>query len=87
MNGNSYLVINLAGADGTDESFAYAGNLSLGVNILHADEDGVFVKFPDTDLTGKVAMPTKDHETNIGWRATECFAFADYTEKFHFKGD
>lgn len=86
-DGNVYLIIKVTGADGSDESFAGGGELSVGLNILTAGQNGVFVEFPETDLAGMAGTPTKDHETSGGWMATQCRAYADYTSKFHFKGD
>lgn len=81
--GNVYLFMNVAGADG-DESFSGSG-VSIGINQFTADTDGVFVKFPDNDLSAGITTPTKDHETFNGWKATYCSAFADYTGMFKFK--
>ena len=82
---NLYLVIKVTGADGSDESFSGGGTLSPGVNVLTADTDGVFIEFDESDLSRDIPTPTADHETSGGWRATFCTAFADYSEKFHFK--
>jgi len=81
------LVLRAAGADGTDDSFAAAGPLSVGINVLTADRDGVFAEFDFRDLTEGIPAPTRDHTTSGGWRATFCSAFADYTKMFHFKGE
>ena len=86
-DGNVYLVIKATGADGSDESFAGGGDLAVGMNVLTADQDGVFIEFPETDLAGVAGTPTKDHETSGGWKATACQAFADYTSKFQFKDE
>lgn len=86
-DGNVYLVMQISGADGTDESFAGGGPLSPGLNILTSGPDGVFAEIPMDGLTEGIRTPTKDHTTSGGWRSTFCAAFADYTEKFHFKGD
>lgn len=80
-----FLVIKVAGADDSDESFAGGGGLALGVNVLRADADGVFIEFPDNGFTGAAPWPTRDHETRVGWKATSCQAFANYTTLFHFK--
>jgi|GEM_PF-3967782 len=83
--GNIYLVIKVNGADGSDDFFAAADQLSPGVNVLTADADGVFIEFDESDLTGDIPTPTTDHTTSGGWRATFCTAFADYSKIFHFK--
>ena len=83
-DGNVYLFMNVAGADGSDESFSGSG-VSIGMNQFLADADGVFVEFPDNGIGAGIAAPTKDHETYGGWKATYCSAFADYTSLFHFK--
>lgn len=85
--GNVYMTIKVTGADGSDESFTGGGSLSVGMNVLTADQDGVFIEFTDTDLANVAGTPTKDHETSGGWRATVCQAFADYTSKFQFKDE
>ena len=82
--GNVYLLMNVTGADGSDESFSGSG-VSVGMNLFTADTDGVFVEFPDNDIGAGVAAPTTDHETYGGWQATQCSAFADYTSLFYFK--
>lgn len=85
-DGNVYLFMKIAGADGGDESFSGSG-VSIGMNQFTADADGVFVEFPDNDIGAGIATPTKDHETYGGWKATQCSAFADYTSLFHFKSE
>ena len=84
-DGEVYLVLQVSGADGSDESFAGGGLLSPGLNVLTADREGVFAEFDTDDLTGEVSTPTRDHVTSGGWRATRCAAYADYTQKFHFR--
>lgn len=86
-DGNVYLAIKIAGADGSDSSFACGDRLSVGMNILMADQDGVFIEFTDIDLAGAAETPVKDRETFGGWKATACRAFADYRSKFHFKDE
>lgn len=84
-DGNVLLVIRVMGADGDDASFAGGGELGIGVNVLKADADGVFIEFSATGFEGVALTPTRDHETRAGWKATLCQAFADYTTLFHFK--
>lgn len=84
-DGNVLLVIRVAGADGSDESFAGGGDLGIGVNVFKADENGVFIEFSATGFGDVALTPTRDHETRAGWKATLCQAFADYTTLFHFK--
>lgn len=86
-DGNLYMTLKVTGSDGSDESFAGGGRLTVGMNLLTADSNGVFIEFSGTDLTKNIKTPTKDHETSGGWTATQCMAYADYTSKFHFKGD
>lgn len=86
-DGAVYLVLKASGADGSDKSFTAGGPLAPGLNILTADADGVFAEFSVSGLTDGLEIPTRDHVTSGGWRATFCTAFADYTEKFHFRGD
>lgn len=87
-DGNVYLVLKVTGADSTDGSFAGAeGKLHVGVNILTADQEGVFVEFGNRDLASLAGSPAKDRTTSGGWRSTVCQAFADYSPKFHFRCD
>lgn len=80
-----YLVMQVSGADGTDDSFSGGGPLSIGANVLTADPDGVFAEFDWHDLSWSIPAPTRDHTTSGGWKATRCSAFADYSEHFNFK--
>ena len=84
-DGKVYLVMQISGSDGTDESFAGGGPLSPGPNLLTADASGVFAEFDPDGLTDEISPPSRDHTTSGGWRASFCTAFADYTQKFHFK--
>ena len=86
-DGNVYMILKVTGADGSDESFVGGGELSVGLNILTADQDGIFIEFTGTDLAKGIKTPTRDHVTYGGWKANLCRAYADYTSKFHFKGD
>lgn len=86
-DGNVYLAMKVTGADGSDTTFSCGGRLSVGMNILTADADGVFIEFPDADLSGAAATPGRDRETFGGWKATACQAFADYGSMFHFKDE
>lgn len=83
--GNVFLVIKVVGANGGDESFASSGGLTLGVNIRRADTAGVFIEFPVSSFEDAGRTPTRDHDTQVGWRATMCQAFADFSTLFHFK--
>ena len=86
-NGSVVLVLSVSGADGSDDSFAGGGPLSIGMNMLPADADGVFAEFDASGLTGGIGTPARDRTTSGGWRATRCAAFADYRDNFHFKDD
>lgn len=83
--GNLVLAVRVEGADGDDASFAFGGVLRIGLNVLKADGDGVFISFPDTHVANIAPTPTLDRQTIAGWRATACRAFANYETLFHFK--
>ena len=86
-NRQRYIMLNVTGIDGTDDSFASTSPISLGVNVLAADNNGVFEFDPDEFYEIIPPMPSLNNPSIAGWQSTVCTAFADYTDKFHFKPD
>ena len=86
-NRQRYIMLNVTGIDGTDDSFASTSPISLGVNVLATDNNGVFEFDPDEFYEIIPPMPSLNNPSIAGWKSTVCTAFADFTDKFHFKPD
>ena len=89
MQGDSWLVAKITGADGNRQSFGLAGDkIRYGWNAIRSDNNGVFLQYdPAAIAESDIPIPDRRQEFRIGWRPENnlVYAFHDYSSSFYFK--